>query len=194
VTLALRGGASAPRALALLGAALAVMAGLLLGVAPAGAHTVLVRSNPVDGSTVARLPDVIVLTFNEPGEADGTVVAVTGPAGNVASGPAMLIDSDVRQAVGPGSPAGRYTVDWRVVSADGHPVDGSFTFTAAAGAGGTATPRPTDAPTNQASPLSKLDATGWAIGAGIGIFLIGVGAILLYRRRPAASDSSDDDD
>ncbi|HEY8788970.1 MAG TPA: copper resistance CopC family protein [Actinopolymorphaceae bacterium] len=183
------------RALALLGVLLGTLSGfLLVGVAPANAHNILIRTSPVDGSTVTKLPDIIVLTFNEPGQADGMVMAVTGPSGNVATGPAMLVDSDVRQAVGPGSPPGRYTVDWRVVSADGHPVDGSFTFTATKGTSGTATPRPTDAPTVPAAEAAKSDATGWLIGAIIAIFAIGIGAILLYRRRPAAGDAAEDDE
>lgn len=187
-----RTGRSGARALVLLSALLGVVSSLLVvAVAPASAHNTLVRSNPVDGSTVAVLPSVIVLTFNEPGQADGTVIAVTGPSGNVSSGPAVLIDSDVRQAVGPGSPAGRYTVDWRVVSADGHPVDGSFTFTATKGTSGT--PRPSDAPTIPATPVPKPGATGWLIGAIIAIFAMGIGAILLYRRRPATDDAADDD-
>ncbi len=189
-----RTGRSGARALVLLSALLGVVSSLLVvAVAPASAHNTLVRSNPVDGSTVAVLPSVIVLTFNEPGQADGTVIAVTGPSGNVSSGPAVLIDSDVRQAVGPGSPAGRYTVDWRVVSADGHPVDGSFTFTAMKGTSGTATPRPSDAPTIPATPVAKPGATGWLIGAIIAIFAMGIGGILLYRRHPATDDAADDD-
>jgi copper resistance protein C len=189
-------GRAGARALAGLGVLLGVVSGLLVGVgvSPANAHNVLVRTSPVDGSTVATLPDVIVLTFDEPGRADGTVVAVTGPAGNVASGAAMLIDSDVRQAVGAGSPSGRYTVDWRVVSDDGHPVTGSFSFTATKGTSGSATPRPSDAPTVPAEAASKPGATGWLIGAIVAIFVMGIGAILLYRRRPTAGDRPGDED
>jgi len=184
-------GGAGTRALALLAVLLGTTAGMLVvGVEPARAHNILIRTSPVDGSTVARLPDVIVLTFNEPGQADGTVIAVTGPDGNAGSGPALLVDSDLRQAVGPGSPPGRYTVNWRVVSADGHPVDGTFTFTATKGTSGTATPRPSDAPTVPAKP----DPTGWLIGAIIAIFAMGIGAILLYRRRPATGDAGEDDE
>lgn len=178
----------------LLGALLGMVSGLLLvGIAPADAHNILIRTSPVDGTTVARLPDVIVLTFNEPGQADGTVVAVTGPSGNVSSGSAMLINSDVRQAVGAGSPPGLYTVDWRVVSADGHPVTGAFTFTATKGTSGTATPRPSDTPATPAASASS-GATGWAVGGGIAVFAIGIGAILLYRRHSAVADRREDDD
>lgn len=198
MTLVTRTSRVSARALAVLVALLGIVSGLsVVGVAPASAHDILIRTSPVDGSTVARLPDVIVLTFNEPGQADGTVVAVTGPAGNVSSGAAMLIDSDVRQAVGPGSPAGRYTVDWRVVSADGHPVAGSFSFTAAKGTSGTATPRPRDASTIPAAAAGNPDAKAWLIGATVAIFAIfamGIGAILLHRRRPATVDRTDDDE
>jgi methionine-rich copper-binding protein CopC len=186
-----RAGSRAPALLAIVLSSLLWLVTVL--VEPASAHDVLVRTDPADGSTVATLPDVIVLTFNEPGQADGTVVAVTGPSGNVASGSPMLVDSEVRQAVGPGSPAGRYTVDWRVVSSDGHPVDGSFTFTASAGTGGTATPRPSDATTVPAAD-ARSGATGWAIGAAIAIFAMGIGAILLYRRRPGHGDAAEDDE
>lgn len=186
-----RGGSS--RAVALLGALLGIVSGLLVaGAGPAEAHNILVRTSPVDGSTLARLPDVIVLTFNEPGQADGTVVAVTGPAGNVSSGSAMLIDSDVRQAVGPGSPAGRYTVDWRVVSADGHPVSGAFTFTATKGTSGSATPRPSAVSTTSSAANSTPHGAWWLIGGVIALVAIGVGTFILYRRRPAHVDDSDD--
>jgi len=188
-------GRAGARALALLGVLLGTLSGLLVvGVAPASAHNILIRTSPVDGSTVATLPDVIVLTFNEPGQADGTVIAVTGPDGNVSSGAAVLVDSDVRQAVGPGSPPGRYTVDWRVVSADGHPVDGAVAFPATKGTSGTATPRPSDASSIPAATTAGPDATGWLIGAIIAIFAIGIGAILLYRRRPAAGGANEDDE
>jgi copper resistance protein C len=188
-------GRAGVRALVLLGVLLSTLPGLLLvGVAPANAHNILIRTSPVDGSTVPMLPGVIVLTFNEPGQADGTVIAVTGPDGNVSSGAAMLVDSDVRQAVGPGSPPGRYTVAWRVVSADGHPVDGTFTFTATKGTSGSATPRPSGAPSIPAAATAGPDATGWLIGAIIAIFAIGIAAILLYRRRPAGGGVNEDED
>jgi methionine-rich copper-binding protein CopC len=112
---------------AVVAAALA-WAGLLALASPAAAHDVIRSTNPADGATVERLPDRVVLTFDEPALALGSEVVVTGPAGPVSDGPPSLVDNEVRQAVRAG-PAGRYTVLWRVTSADGHPVSGTFSFT-----------------------------------------------------------------
>ncbi|MGN6090366.1 MAG: copper resistance CopC family protein [Actinomycetales bacterium] len=115
------------------GAALVVLCAALLGfgAAPASAHDVLVSTTPSDGATVPRVPDAIVLTFAEPAQALGTHVLVQSPSGrSVAVGQPRLVDTEVRQAVAGSLPPGRYTVLWRVTSADGHPVNGQFTFTA----------------------------------------------------------------
>lgn len=74
-------------------------------------------------------PSEIVLTFDQPAVAMGTRVVVTGPSGPVQTGTARLVDDTVTRAVAGGAPAGAYTVAWRVTSADGHPVSGTFTFT-----------------------------------------------------------------
>ena len=41
-----------------------------------------------------------------------------------------IVDNHVTQDVKPDAPSGKYTVVWRVVSSDGHPIEGTFTFTA----------------------------------------------------------------
>ena len=120
---------------------------LIATAVPASAHDVLRSTNPADGAVVDRLPDRVVLTFDEPALAIGTEVVVTGPAGPVSDGQPRLVDAEVRQPVRAG-PAGRYTVLWRVTSADGHPVSGTFAFTTQQGsaASPTATPATTTAP------------------------------------------------
>ena len=107
---------------------LVATAALLSNAAPASAHDVLTSTNPAADSVVAALPEVVVLTFDEPALAIGTEVIVTGPSGPVTSGSPQLVDTEVRQPLR-GGPAGRYTVVWRVTSADGHPVSGTFVFT-----------------------------------------------------------------
>ncbi|MDE9366725.1 copper resistance protein CopC [Luteipulveratus sp. YIM 133132] len=111
--------------------------GLGLGVPAASAHDVLVSTSPKDGSTVATAPTQVRLTFNNPAIATGSAVQVTGPTGRVDEGRPVFTDSDVTQALRPGAPAGSYTVRWRVTSVDGHPISGSFRFTATAAAAGT---------------------------------------------------------
>jgi copper resistance protein C len=138
-------------------AVLAATAVTLIATAvPASAHDVLRSTNPADGAVVDRLPDRVVLTFDEPALAIGTEVVVTGPAGPVSDGQPQLVDAEVRQPVRAG-PAGRYTVLWRVTSADGHPVSGTFAFTTQQGsaASSTETPSTTTAP----SPSSASTTT-----------------------------------
>jgi len=133
----------------------AVAVTLIAMVVPASAHDVLRSTDPADGTVVDRLPDRVVLTFDEPALAIGTEVVVTGPAGPVSDGPPQLVDAEVRQPVRAG-PAGRYTVLWRVTSADGHPVSGTFAFTTQQGsaASPTATPGTTTAPSTSPSSAS----------------------------------------
>lgn len=128
-----------------------------LGVGPAAAHNALRSTDPADGSTVPTAPAQVTLTFDQPALEIGTQVVVTGPDGAVVSdGPAQLVDASVVQPLVTTLPAGAYTVDWRVTSADGHPLSGALAFTAAEASGVTA---PTDdEPTDPATPTE--DASG----------------------------------
>lgn len=47
-----------------------------------------------------------------------------------ANGAAAIVDNHVIQGVKTGAPEGKYTVAWRVVPSDGHPIEGTFMFTA----------------------------------------------------------------
>ena len=180
----------------------AVAVTLIATAVPASAHDVLRSTDPADGTVVDRLPDRVVLTFDEPALAIGTEVVVTGPAGPVSDGPPQLVDAEVRQPVRAG-PAGRYTVLWRVTSADGHPVSGTFAFTTQQGsaASPTATPGTTTAPsTSSASTTtptsvpptspSATPQTAGLPGPAVVAVLAGVIALLalgwwVFRRRRA---------
>jgi methionine-rich copper-binding protein CopC len=156
---------------------------LVVFAVPASAHNVLISTTPDAGSTVARTPASVVLTFNEPALAMGTEVVVTGPAGPVQQGPARLVDNTVEEDLHSGAPAGTYRVAWRATSADGHTVSDTFTFTSrAAGAA-----RPPTATAGTAAGASDTRVSrGW-IGAGVGLVAaLTVTAIVrrLVRRRP----------
>ena len=180
----------------------AVAVTLIATAVPASAHDVLRSTDPADGTVVDRLPDRVVLTFDEPALAIGTEVVVTGPAGPVSDGPPQLVDAEVRQPVRAG-PAGRYTVLWRVTSADGHPVSGTFAFTSQQGsaASPTATPGTTTAPSTSsastttptsvpATSPSATPQTAGLPGPAVVAVLAGVVALLalgwwVFRRRRA---------
>ncbi len=117
-----------PAAVAVLAAVLAVTGGLVwLGAAPALAHANLVRAVPGDGATVTTAPGRVRLVFDENVRTPAAVV-VTGPTGRqVEQGQVWVLDNTANVRVDV-TAAGRYTVAFRVVSADGHPVSARTTF------------------------------------------------------------------
>ena len=124
----------------------------------AHAHTGLSSSNPADGSTLTSPVPAVDLTFT--GQVLLREVTVTGPAGTSAvAGAASASGAVVTQPVTL-TGAGTYTVGYAVTSSDGHPLDGSVTFTyappseaAAPTIGPTAVPAaPTTPPSAPAEP------------------------------------------
>lgn len=112
---------------------LAVVALLIVGGPTAYGHAVLVSTTPEDGATVATMPDEIVLTFNERVTTPAYVVAEAPDGTTVASGQARTDGTRVRAATEPADIAGRYRISYRVVSADGHPINGSVYVTVTEG-------------------------------------------------------------
>ena len=158
-----------------------VLAAVVLLVSPAGlasADNTLLSSTPADGQTVPRTPEAVVLIFEESALAMGTQVVVTGPEGPVQTGRPTVGDNSIRQSLVAGAPAGDYTVAWRVTSADGHPVTGTFHFTAQAAGGGQAAPDSSAPPANQNG--SGMSRGGLVLIAAL-ILAVGVGG-LLWRR------------
>ena len=176
--------------LAVLAAGLALVA----IAAPASAHNVLISVSPADGSTVDTAPAAVVLTFDQPAQALGTAILVLGPDGTtVSTGEPILVNSTVRESLGPQRPAGLYTVEWRVTSTDGHPISGRFTFTATSATGPPAVQPTTDQatasvtapPGSSGSPEPGGGARPWAILAitASGAFVTAAAIKLAHRRR-----------
>lgn len=110
-------------------AALAV--GLALVAAPtASAHAILLRTEPSPQTTVKQSPTVVKLHFSEAVEAAFGAVRLFDVDGHRVDG-AKLSRADADREVDLPVPRlndGSYTLTWRVVSADGHPVHGGFSF------------------------------------------------------------------
>ena len=121
---------------AVLGALILVSA--VVGAAvPASAHDAAESTSPAPGTTVATPPEQVSITFNKNPLLLGSQIVVTDAAGNSwADGAVEIVDNVASQKLKPGAPAGAFTVAWRVVSSDSHPIEGSFGFTATAGATG----------------------------------------------------------
>jgi copper resistance protein C len=184
-------------------ATLVLILALFVGTAPARAHDSVVSTAPSDGATVTANPGKVSVTLSaEPLASEGlktSRIEVTAPDGHVVSsgdvtidGATLTIDADIDHE-------GEHTVAWRSVSADGHPVEGTFAFTyapeapaahasasaaatSAAPAAGTGTAQATGegTPTADAEPAA---ATG--SGSGTGAFIAG-GLILLAAVAAAA--------
>jgi len=127
------------RRLAAVAVTLGALLGLLLaGAVPASAHAALIRTDPADGSVVKTAPQRVLLTFSEGVLLSSDSLRVLDPHGaDVAvgvPGHAQGKDSGATATVGlkPGLGDGTYTVAWRAVSQDSHPVAGAFTFSVGA--------------------------------------------------------------
>jgi methionine-rich copper-binding protein CopC len=161
-----------------LGTVLAVIA---LWAAPtAGAHSVRIATDPPDNAVLTVGPTQVSATFNETLQSAYPAMTVVGPDGNLWSTGQPMIDSAVISVgLRPLGPTGTYTVNYRVTSADGHPVSGSWSFQLTVA--GTGTPGPSAQPPAAASGRS---ARLVFIGFGTAIVLT-LGGVFwaLYRRR-----------
>jgi len=174
---------------------------------PAEAHDALAEANPAQGQTITTQLEEVTLTFNEAplsGLQGGIVVQVVGPGGQEATtGTVRIADRTLARSVQMND-RGEYTVTWRTVSADGHPIDGSYTFTYAGPVARTPTAQPSASPSPSATPAAtsaadapnakKQSATppiALIIGIAIGVLVIAGGTVWTVSqvRRGRASKS-----
>jgi methionine-rich copper-binding protein CopC len=165
---------------------LAVLMMLVLAT-PAQAHTALRRSDPKKGAEVTGL-DKVTLVFTE--SVRFPVVVVNGPgAKRYEAGKPKVDGPKVIQNVVTGLPAGNYTIAWRVVADDGHPVEGEIPFTVV----GTPTPSPSATSPGSADPtapvlpsqpqttspseLSQGTTSGGGVPAWVWVVVFGLGGI-----------------
>jgi copper resistance protein C len=105
---------------------------VLSGAVTAVAHAHLVRATPAVGGTVQVPLSEVTLRFNEKLEGKFSSMVVRDSAGNqvdkgdgaVDKNDRTLMRVQLQQPVAPGV----YKVEWKVMSADTHKVDGNFTF------------------------------------------------------------------
>ncbi len=118
---------SRARRSAVLVAVLMVLGVVLAG--PVGAHAALVSMTPEADSTVETAPSEIVLEFNEGISATSDAVRVFDPSGRELGGVEVSsTDDSITASLPDFDTDGSYTVDWKAVSADGHPIRGAYLF------------------------------------------------------------------
>ena len=110
--------------------AIAVVLAALAAAPAAFGHATLQESTPGNNSIVRQSPPDVTLQFSEAVEtAFGSIRVFDCGGTRVDSGKvARPSDSSVAVEIDRRLPAGTYTVTWRVISADAHPVAGAFTF------------------------------------------------------------------
>ncbi|WIB78568.1 copper resistance protein CopC [Curtobacterium sp. MCPF17_002] len=198
-------------------AALAIAGGAVLGLAgPASAHNYMIASTPKVDGTLTALPKAFEITTNDKlldigGSDSGFAYRIVGPDGKYYEDGCLDVDGPSMTTTAALGDSGKYTVEWQIISADGHTVSDEYTFTWDAPAGftpATGSAKPPVCAADDASGDSSA-TTGTAsgttdsassdalwIGAG-GIVLVGVvvAVLLLLRRRPTpATDDEPDQD
>jgi copper transport protein len=176
-----------------------------LAILPSTKHATLVSSEPPANSHLASAPTRVRLVYSEPIEgklAKVSIVPATGAPIVLRAGAdprdvhAVIAPVD---ALGPGS----YKVQWRVVSADGHPVDGTFSFTVGDTTAGAAPAPLAPAPPAQPEPREEPEAWGPAAfgapivpavlrGTGLGALMAATGLLLFMAgAKPNAAQRDD---
>lgn len=177
------------------GALLAAAVALTVTATPAAAHVALVESSPEDGAKLDTTPEKVELTFSEVLDAPSTKVAVTDAAGDTVDQAAPRIEDKTITLPLRLPREGQYTVSYRIVSEDGHPVEDSISFFVASvpeadrsEAGSEASE--TDAGHDGSDGAKDGDSgIGWGTVAAVagGLAVIVAVVVLLVRRRSRVS-------
>jgi copper transport protein len=103
---------------------------VLLALVPsaAWAHADLDRTRPEEDQVLAGSPDEITLTFTEPVGLPDDGVLLFDSTGTGVEAEVSVVDDTVTVAPTGELADGSYVVNWRVTSADSHPVSGALTF------------------------------------------------------------------
>jgi methionine-rich copper-binding protein CopC len=150
----------------------------VFSAATAAAHAIRVSADPPENAVLTTGPARVSATFNEPMQTSFAAMTVVGPDGNLwSSGQPQVQGAVVSVGVRPLGPAGSYTVNYRVTSADGHVVSGSWSFRLTVA--GTGVP----GPSAHAGPASTWAVPAWPFAAGAVVVVAGA-ALWAARRRP----------
>ena len=189
-------------------AALALAALAVLGpfVPAANAHDQVAYTAPAESEQLDTAPADVTMQFTDEVIAVGALMLVVDESGqDWVDGPMAIDGATVVQPLKTGLPDGTFDVRWRVVSADGHPISGTFRFSVgdeppaeAPGAGsstGEEAGEDEEAGTHSESehPDARAEASAaetgglplWGvglIGAGIGLAAFAVFAVLRRKK------------
>lgn len=172
----------------------------------ASAHDTLISSSPAAGESFEQAPEALELTYSDEVLNLSPVVRLTTSAGEEIFTETPAVSGNTATIDLPPLPADDYQVLWRVVSSDGHPIEGTVDFTITVGAETTAaadsgaeeptvSEEPTagtDEPSTEATAVEQAEAPQSEGGLPLGLIVGGlalllvlavVGAIIVRLRR-----------
>lgn len=167
----------------------------VIGMPPAMAHASQTGSTPEAGAVLEAAPSTVEVTFDSPLMDIGAALVVRAADGTVVSDSVPEVaGSRIRVDVPPDTAPGTYTVAFRVVSQDGHPITATFDYTVAGDAPGPAAASAAGSPSASApitpsaeavvAPLGEESGgppTTLIVGGLLVLTLAVVGAIALRR-------------
>jgi methionine-rich copper-binding protein CopC len=165
------------RLLAILVLTMSLAVIVVAGAGVASAHATRVATDPVENTELPQAPQKVSATFNETLQPQFAAMTVVGPDGNLwSTGDPKVEGAVVSVGVRPLGPAGTYTVNYRVTSADGHVVSGSWSFRLTVAS--TGTPGPSASTTNPSG--DGIPVWPFFVAAGVAV---AAGALWAVRRQ-----------
>lgn len=174
-------------------ALLAAGALTVLPLLPASAHDELTAVSPEPDSVLTTAPEELELTFSGEVMDIGHQIRVTDSEGrSVTEGP---LETEGSRIVQPLTEAGTddetYRVVWRVVSSDGHPIEGTFTYDVGSGVESTADPtaaveNSAERAQDAADRVSSGNVPLWLVavaGGAVALAVLGLVSLVSSRRR-----------
>lgn len=95
----------------------------------AAAHAALSDSIPKDGAVLTELPQKVTVSLTEAVREPAQVVVINADGNRINSKTVTVSDNTASSQIVNQSGSGDYTISYRVVSVDGHPVTGTIEFT-----------------------------------------------------------------
>ena len=162
-------------------AALALAIGVI-GMPSASGHASQTGSSPADGAILDTAPSEVEVTFDTPLMDIGAALVVRSADGTVISDAVPEVARNaIRVAVPTDAAPGTYTVAFRVVSQDGHPITSTYDYTVAGSAPAETAPAP---PADTAAqPGDAPSSPPYAlVAAGLLVLTLIVGGAIALRR------------
>ena len=110
-------------------AIVAVLAAMTISTTSAFAHSHLGGSNPADGDVVSEPLNEVVLEFDGQIEQGSFIDVKTAKGKEIKLEDIIIGEGTLTGTVAEPLPNDEYQVNWSIISADGHPLEGEFSFT-----------------------------------------------------------------